>query len=70
MRRHCRKHLSYDDPKDAMTVTTARRTVPTLKAMAGANEKIAMLTCYDASFAALSDAAGVELCWWETRSAW
>lgn len=44
-----------------MTVTTARRTVPTLKAMAGANEKIAMLTCYDASFAALEERAGVDV---------
>lgn len=44
-----------------MTVTTARRTVPTLKSMARTNEKIAMLTCYDASFAALEDRAGVDV---------
>ena len=44
-----------------MTATTARRTVPTLKAMAEANEKIAMLTCYDASFAALEERAGVDV---------
>jgi 3-methyl-2-oxobutanoate hydroxymethyltransferase len=44
-----------------MTVTTARRTVPTLKAMAAASEKIAMLTCYDASFAALQERAGVDV---------
>jgi 3-methyl-2-oxobutanoate hydroxymethyltransferase len=35
--------------------------VPGLAAMARAGEKIAMLTCYDASFAALLDRAGVDV---------
>jgi 3-methyl-2-oxobutanoate hydroxymethyltransferase len=43
-----------------MTVSPSRRTVPGLAAMARAGEKIAMLTCYDASFAALLDRAGVD----------
>ena len=36
-------------------------TVPKLQAMRDASEKIAMLTCYDASFAALLDRAGVDV---------
>jgi len=43
-----------------MTAPSARRTVPGLSAMARAGEKIAMLTCYDASFAALLEGAGVD----------
>ena len=43
-----------------MTTTTAKRTVPGLAAMARQGEKIAMLTCYDASFASLLDRAGVD----------
>ena len=43
-----------------MTTTSARRTVPALAAMARSREKIAMLTCYDASFAAMLDRAGVD----------
>lgn len=35
-------------------------TVPKLQAMRDAGEKIAMLTCYDASFASLLDGAGVD----------
>ena len=43
--------------------STERRaiTVPTLQAMRDAGEKIAMLTCYDASFAALLEQAGVDV---------
>ncbi|HZW20516.1 3-methyl-2-oxobutanoate hydroxymethyltransferase [Noviherbaspirillum sp.] len=36
-------------------------TVPSLLAMKNAGEKIAMLTCYDASFAALMDKCGVDV---------
>ena len=36
-------------------------TVPKLQAMRQAGEKIAMLTCYDASFASLLDRAGVDV---------
>jgi 3-methyl-2-oxobutanoate hydroxymethyltransferase len=36
-------------------------TIPTLGAMKAAGNKIAMLTCYDASFASLMDRCGVEI---------
>ncbi len=36
-------------------------TIPTLKAMRDANDKITMLTCYDSSFAALMDRCGVDI---------
>jgi len=36
-------------------------TIPSLNAMRLAGEKIAMLTCYDASFAALMDRCGVDI---------
>lgn len=36
-------------------------TIPALMAMRAAGEKIAMLTCYDASFAALMDHCGVDV---------
>ena len=39
----------------------ARVTVPALQAMARDGKRIAMLTCYDASFASLCDAAGVDI---------
>jgi 3-methyl-2-oxobutanoate hydroxymethyltransferase len=38
-----------------------RTTIPKLQERARSGEKLAMLTCYDASFAALSDAAGVDI---------
>ncbi|HTS23042.1 MAG TPA: 3-methyl-2-oxobutanoate hydroxymethyltransferase [Casimicrobiaceae bacterium] len=44
-----------------MTAATQPRSVPGLAAMAREGEKIAMLTCYDASFAALLDLAGVDV---------
>jgi len=43
-----------------VVTSPANRTVPGLVAMARTGEKIAMLTCYDASFAALLDRAGVD----------
>ena len=36
-------------------------TIPALAALRGTGEKITMLTCYDASFAALMDRCGVEI---------
>ena len=39
----------------------ARVTVPALQAMARDGKRIAMLTCYDASFASLCDDAGVDI---------
>jgi len=44
-----------------MNAGAAPRTVPGLAAMARQDEKIAMLTCYDASFATLLDRAGVDV---------
>ncbi len=38
-----------------------RTTIPKLQERARGGEKLAMLTCYDASFAAISDAAGVDI---------
>jgi 3-methyl-2-oxobutanoate hydroxymethyltransferase len=38
-----------------------RVTLPKLQERARGGEKLAMLTCYDASFAAISDAAGVDI---------
>ena len=43
-----------------MTSAAVKRTVPGLVALARQGEKIAMLTCYDASFAALLDRAGID----------
>jgi 3-methyl-2-oxobutanoate hydroxymethyltransferase len=44
-----------------MTAAPSPRTVPGLAAMARDGEKIAMLTCYDASFATLLDRANVDV---------
>src|SRR5437763_16797510 len=43
-----------------MSTAESRRTVPGLAAMARSGEKVAMLTCYDASFAALLERSGVD----------
>ncbi|WP_420476009.1 3-methyl-2-oxobutanoate hydroxymethyltransferase [Noviherbaspirillum sp. ST9] len=45
----------------APTTRSKAVTVPSLLAMKNAGEKIAMLTCYDASFAALMDRCGVDV---------
>jgi 3-methyl-2-oxobutanoate hydroxymethyltransferase len=45
----------------AKPVVTKAVTIPSLNAMRAAGTKIAMLTCYDASFAALMDRCGVEI---------
>jgi len=36
-------------------------TIPSLRSMRAAGQKISMLTCYDASFASLMDRCGVEV---------
>ena len=38
-----------------------RVTLPKLQERARSGEKLAMLTCYDASFAKISEAAGVDI---------
>lgn len=43
------------------TVRSKAVTIPSLLAMRGTGEKIAMLTCYDASFASLMDRCGVDV---------
>lgn len=51
-------------PQAPLTPPSARSkavTVPTLGVLRDAGEKITMLTCYDASFAALMDRCGVEI---------
>ena len=45
----------------AAPVATKAVTIPSLNAMRAAGSKITMLTCYDASFAALMDRTGVEV---------
>ena len=43
------------------TERVARLTIPQLQERARSGEKLVMLTCYDASFAEISEAAGVEM---------
>jgi 3-methyl-2-oxobutanoate hydroxymethyltransferase len=43
------------------TPARARVTVPSIGAMKGAGERIAMITAYDATFATIVDAAGVDM---------
>lgn len=43
------------------TERVARHTIPQLQERARSGEKLVMLTCYDASFAEISEAAGVEM---------
>ncbi|MES2126479.1 MAG: 3-methyl-2-oxobutanoate hydroxymethyltransferase [Pseudomonadota bacterium] len=50
-----------DVPAPAKPVATKAVTIPSLAAMRAAGQKITMLTCYDASFAALMDRNGVEV---------
>jgi 3-methyl-2-oxobutanoate hydroxymethyltransferase len=47
--------------ESGQTVRSKAVTVPSLMAMRNAGEKITMLTCYDASFAALMDRCGLEM---------
>src|SRR5512133_1668884 len=48
-------------PAPAKPVANKAVTIPTLFTLRGRGEKITMLTCYDASFAALMDRCGVEV---------
>ena len=48
-------------PAPLKPVTTKAVTIPSLNAMKAAGNRIAMLTCYDASFASLMDRCGVEV---------
>ncbi len=50
-----------DTPAPVKPVVTKAVTIPTLNTMRAAGNKIAMLTCYDASFASLMDRCGVEV---------
>src|SRR5450830_1703082 len=45
----------------AKAVANKAITIPSLRALHAAGEKIAMLTCYDASFASLMERSGVEI---------
>lgn len=51
----------YTPPPAQTTGDRKPMTLPRLAAMCEAGERIAMLTCYDASFAALCDRAGVDV---------
>jgi 3-methyl-2-oxobutanoate hydroxymethyltransferase len=53
----------HPNSSDTTPATSARKpmSLPRLLAMQAAREPIVMLTCYDASFAALLDAAGVDV---------
>ncbi len=48
-------------PAPAKAVVTKAVTIPSLNAMRASGAKIAMLTCYDASFASLMDRCGVDV---------
>lgn len=50
-----------DVPAPAKPVVNKAVTIPSLNAMRASGSKIAMLTCYDASFASLMDRCGVEV---------
>ncbi len=59
------KEMAGTDPKAPVApsppIVTKAVTIPSLNAMRTTGSKIAMLTCYDASFAALMDRCGVEV---------
>jgi 3-methyl-2-oxobutanoate hydroxymethyltransferase len=55
------KEMTGDVPAPAKPVAPKAVTIPSLNAMRAAGNPIVMLTCYDASFAALMDRCGVHI---------
>ncbi|HEU4375284.1 MAG TPA: 3-methyl-2-oxobutanoate hydroxymethyltransferase [Telluria sp.] len=55
------KEMSGDVPAPAKPAAPKAVTIPSLNAMRAAGNPIVMLTCYDASFAALMDRCGVHI---------
>jgi 3-methyl-2-oxobutanoate hydroxymethyltransferase len=55
------KEMTGEAPAPAKQVATKAVTIPSLNAMRAAGTPIVMLTCYDASFAALMDRCGVHV---------
>ena len=55
------KEMTGGDAPAPVKTTPKAVTIPALQAMRAAGTKIAMLTCYDASFASLMDRAGVDI---------
>ncbi|WP_211462837.1 3-methyl-2-oxobutanoate hydroxymethyltransferase [Collimonas silvisoli] len=53
-------YIQSSDPAAHATKRSKPVTIPALQALRDKGEKITMLTCYDASFAALMDRCGVE----------
>ena len=54
-------NLQNPYPAPTRAIPTKAVTIPSINALKAAGEKIAMLTCYDASFAAMMDGCGVEV---------
>ena len=55
------KDMTGGDAPAPVKTTPKAVTIPTLQAMRAAGTRIAMLTCYDASFASLMDRCGVDV---------
>ena len=53
-------NLQNPYPAPTRAIPTKAVTIPSINALKAAGEKIAMLTCYDASFASMMDGCGVE----------
>ncbi len=54
-------NLQNPYPAPTRAIPTKAVTIPSINALKAAGEKIAMLTCYDASFASMMDGCGVEV---------
>jgi hypothetical protein len=57
----------HPDPAAATPAPRPALTLPRLRDMAARGEKLAVLTCYDATFAQLLDAPASTSCWSATR---